>query len=160
MPSVGSRHEAIVSATTRWIFRFTDARIFEYEKREDSLSQKDRDTWRWYQQFSNEGTSVIPLPDAHHSPDAQFGPAKEPICPLVLEVADSQSLESLQNLATEYLHLGKGLIKYVFGVNIQDMTNGSDVDLIIWKHIITQEGKHSSKKWRSYVRISYSISSS
>jgi len=150
MPSAGRRHEAVVFQTARWIMKPIEGCTDKYENNQDNLSQKDRKTWEWYEQLINTGAGSVDLPEVSHSPDAAFGPPNDNP-PLVLEVADSQKSTSLPGLAAEYLSLGKGSIKYMFAIDIRDVTADSwDVDLLIWEYIKVG-GIHSNKQCELYV---------
>lgn len=151
MPSAGTRHEAAVTETTEWIKSPVVRRIYQYEDNQNNLSQKDRKTWEWYELLFNAGTASIDCSEVSHSPDASFGSCNKEICPLVLEVADSQKSNALPGLAMEYLGLCKGLIKYMFAVDIRTVAHGVDVDFIMWEHIKVGKNKHSAKQCALYV---------
>ena len=151
MPSAGLRHERAVSATVRWILRPIEKLTHDFEKQEDNLSQKDRKALEWCELLENCGAAEISLPETLHCPDASLGSVTNGVRPLVLEVADSQSSQGLACLAADYLNLGKGLIKYMFAVDIRETADGADVDLIIWKHIKLGEDVHSNERWAMHV---------
>jgi len=153
MPSAGGRHESAVTETARWIREPVDMLICQYKNDRTNLSPKERKTWEWFKLLFNSGTASIDCPEVSHSPDASFGSRTEGIRPLVLEVADSQKSQVLPSLAMEYLGLCKGLIKYMFAVDIRKVAHGLDVDFIMWKHIKDEENKHSAEQYVLHVRF-------
>jgi len=146
MPSAGGRHEVAVTETVKWIEYPVMKLIHRYEDNQDNLSEKDRKTCEWYKLLTNVGTTSVDCLEVSHSPDAQFGSSNGGFRPIVLEVADSQKSEALFNLAMEYLSLCKGLIKYMFTVDIREVAHGVDVDFIMWKHVKVGKNKHLAEQ--------------
>jgi len=151
MPSAGGRHEVAVTETVKWIEDPIISLIHQYKNNQDNLSEKDRKTWEWYELLTNVGTTSVDCLKVSHSPDAQFGSSNGGFRPLVLEVADSQKSKDLFNLAMEYLGLCKGLIKYMFAVDIRGVAHGVDVDFIMWKHVKVGKNKHSIEQCELHV---------
>jgi len=151
MPSPGRRHDRAAGQTLRWMIRPIEDLILTYNKNKDNLSQKDCKTLGWYKQLVTNGTSEVSLPEAPHSPDASLGSITQDHSTLVVEVADSQRSQELPRLAADYLNLGRGLLKYMFAVDIRETAKGVDVDLIAWKYMKVGKNGHSHEQWLFHV---------